>query len=508
MTSRGGAWIWVALVSACGGKVDEAPPSDTGARAGAGEVTGGAGSGGAESGGAGSGGAESGGAGSGGAESGGAESGGAESGGAESGGAESGGAESGGAESGGAESGGAESGGAESGGAESGGAESGGAESGGAESGGAESGGSAAGGAPAGGAATGGVTTGGLPNELLPCDFDYGPTTCPGVCEAIDVRRPNVLLLLDRSGSMADPPPDASWSKWEAVETALKGALADLEGSLNLGLLLLPSAPEGADPLCQVPEGADAITVAVGGGPETWEAFAAALQLNEPGGGTPMAAALERAREYFASGAGAELVGPRYVLLVTDGGPNCNDANVCDAEHCTVNLDGRCDYGNCCEYTTGAPRGEACLDDVAVLDRIEALRLLGVPTVVVGLPGTEVYAAYLDDFAVAGGLPTGGEPGYHAVPIGDDPAPVEAAFAAILSGLVPSCAIPLAEAPRADGLALAVAIDCELVPNDAASGWTYSPEPPTVTLHGELCARVTAFGAQRVDVVEGYVELR
>jgi len=42
----------------------------------------------------------------------------------------------------------------------------------------------------------------------------------------------------------------------------------------------------------------------------------------------------------------------------------------------------------------------------------------------------------------------------------------------------------------------------------ASYAWTCSSAPPTVTLYGELCDRITAFEAERVDVVEGFVEFR
>src|SRR5690606_14762035 len=100
----------------------------------------------------------------------------------------------------------------------------------------------------------------------------------------------------------------------------------------------------------------------------------------------------------FTRGEGRNLKGDRFVLLATDGGPNCGPDNTCDADACTPNLDGQCPAGegNCCEG-----EGLYCLDDAAVIEKIEALAEAGVATFVIGIPGTEQYASYLDDFAIA-----------------------------------------------------------------------------------------------------------
>jgi hypothetical protein len=99
------------------------------------------------------------------------------------------------------------------------------------------------------------------------------------------------------------------------------------------------------------------------------------------------------------NGAGADLEGEKYVLLATDGGPNCNPILRCEADECTVNLDGKCDSGgNCCETSTGAPLGERCHDDADV-PRGDLQLAMHNSHLRRGHPGTEVYTEYLDDFA-------------------------------------------------------------------------------------------------------------
>src|SRR5690606_24704447 len=154
--------------------------------------------------------------------------------------------------------------------------------------------------------------------------------------------------------------------------------------------------------------------------------------------------ALERAREDFTEGPGADLEGDKYVLLATDGGPNCNSDNTCDRMRCTPWLDGQgSEENNCC-----AGAGEYCLDDESVLETIEALRKADIPTFVVGIPGTERYAPYLDAFAEAGGVPSDGEHAYYAVPADGGVQGLVDVLHEITQLLVRSCEVELASRPR------------------------------------------------------------
>jgi hypothetical protein len=218
-----------------------------------------------------------------------------------------------------------------------------------------------------------------------------------------------------------------------------------------------------------------------------------------PGGGTPTAAALAAALTYFTQGEGAELKGDRYVLLATDGGPNCDRDNTCDADHCTPNLDGLCEEGNCCEG-----EGAYCLDDAAVVEQLEALSAAGIPTFVVGIPGTEKYAEYLETFAVSGGVVNpNGPPAYYAVSASGGVEQLTQTFVDITTHLVRSCDVDLGEAPREKKL-VNVAVDCEIVPFAEGAGWDIDPEMPTqLVIAGEACDRLKSEGARRVDVVYG-----
>jgi len=252
------------------------------------------------------------------------------------------------------------------------------------------------------------------------CDRFTGLDECGVTSVEATFSAANVLLVIDKSSSMDDQPEGFELKKWDALKAALAPALEAVQDEMAFGLLLYPFNQQSEIPLdcfdgcCQVPQGAAAIEVGVTSGTGSASKVMAALDAAAPGGGTPTAAALDAALAYFTTGDGKDLKGDRFVLLATDGGPNCGESNTaCSADHCTPNLDGLCPaaQGNCC-------RGEAsyCLDDVAVLQKIRALADASVPTFVIGIPGTEGYAAYLDAFATAGGVPNPKQrPAYYAV---------------------------------------------------------------------------------------------
>lgn len=332
---------------------------------------------------------------------------------------------------------------------------------------------------------------------------DAGPApTCGGMPFAASPVKADVLLVIDKSGSMAETPDGFGMDKWTAMRSALETALTMVKDDINIGLDLYPFPDE-----CTVPQGDD-VRVPVQEGGKALPKILDALDASDPSGGTPTAAALARARRYFTTGAGAALKGEHYVLLATDGGPNCNPKLACGADACTVNLDGQCPMAvdNCCDPTEAGAGAEAgCLDDAAGLAEIEALASAGVATFVVGIPGTEAYASSLDAFAVTGGRPNpDGPPAYFAVSAKGGATGLADVLGVITQGLITSCRFRLDSAPP-DPARLNVEIDGKAVPQTGADGWALdaSADPPTVVLKGATCARIQSEGAQSVQVVYG-----
>src|SRR6185295_7120061 len=232
-----------------------------------------------------------------------------------------------------------------------------------------------------------------------------------------------ILLVIDKSGSMTATPAGFSANKWTAMKTALTGALDQVKGGISFGLELFPNnlttpIPTSCTSECwDMPAGEAAIVVPVGSGTTTVPTILSKFDAM-PSGGTPTAAALKAAADYFTTGSGKSLTGDKYVLLATDGGPNGNSSLTCDQTSCTVNMD-RNETGGATNYCSASlvPDGpKSCLDEQASVAQLTAMATAGIKTFVVGIPGTDPYVATLDAMAVAGGAPASTtSPKYFAV---------------------------------------------------------------------------------------------
>jgi hypothetical protein len=343
---------------------------------------------------------------------------------------------------------------------------------------------------------------------------------CGAQTVAAKVRHPNMLIVLDKSGSTDTKPDGFNVSIWEGLKSALSSALDGAKDRIAFGLDLFPAPANpsaGAIPIndcndrcCEMPTAPD-LTVPIESGATGVPKIINALSATGPGGGTPTAAALARAYEYYTTGAGASLDGDKYVMLATDGGPNCNAGVHCDGDPnmCTFNLDKRCPPNgttvvNCCAGAANL----GCLDDKSTIDQITKLAGAGIKTFVVGIPGTEAYSSFLDQFATAGQETNpNGPPLYYRVDAAGGVAGLTKVFTDITTQLVTSCEIQL-DAPPRDPNQVNVAIDCQVVGSsgtDGTDGWILdqTTDPQKIVLQGTLCRWVQHQGAQRVDLVFG-----
>jgi hypothetical protein len=316
-------------------------------------------------------------------------------------------------------------------------------------------------------------------------------------------RQVNVLLVIDKSGSMSEQP--EGWSsadKWSALASALDEALSAVQEHMWFGMLLYPYPAESTAAACeqQIVESENWVDMAEG--TTSVPTILSTLESITPSGGTPTAAALAQAYDYFTNGDGADLEGDKVVLLATDGAPNCNAELTCDATSCVPNIDGICpeEVTNCCDADPGQ-----CLDDTATVGQIETLEQEGISTFVVGIPGSEAYATTLDEMALAGGVPnTEGTTDYFEVDVEGGAEGLADVLIEITRDLITSCELQLTSVPP-DLDKVNVEIENERVPQEPENGWELdeTTDPPTVVLKGETCSLVENEGVESIDITFG-----
>ena len=180
---------------------------------------------------------------------------------------------------------------------------------------------------------------------------------------------PNLYFIVDRSASMSDT--FGTESKSLAMRIATVGLVRRLGAEVNIGAAMFPGPGANDQDPCSagsevfpmqpgdVGVDADADT----NGPVT-SAFSRAINLM-PYGGTPTAATFVALTPTLLA-----LPGRTYVILATDGGPNCNSSATCGASQCIANIEGNCAEpdgtnccgGNCCDPNDSYIGPSQCLD--------------------------------------------------------------------------------------------------------------------------------------------------
>jgi hypothetical protein len=283
-----------------------------------------------------------------------------------------------------------------------------------------------------------------------PDDIDDIDDACTQT-EPIEVKPgepPDILFVVDKSGSM-DERLGSGDRKWPIMRDALQTVAAQYDDGIHFGLMLYPQGDE-----------CEAGTVRAEIAPQNAEAIAGALASTSPDGGTPTHTTLGNARAYFTGRPANDR--PRYVLLATDGEPNCGE----DDDEPTVN------------------------ESIAA---IQSLTSDGIDTFVLGFGGTvNNEPDTLRRMATAGG--TGD---YFAA---NSSAQLSAALDAIASEVgFASCSfrIDLGVTGASD---LEVTQDGAPVPHDpnGLEGWDYDPDNNTVTFYGAACESIRTGATDRV----------
>jgi hypothetical protein len=275
--------------------------------------------------------------------------------------------------------------------------------------------------------------------------------TC-GVQDFMLVRGnpPDLLIVQDRSGSMSADANDFPLfgakdpkSKWMQIVAAITQVAQSVK-SVQWGLMMY-----SADGQCAAPTQPD-VPVAAGNG----AAIKQALDAASPKGLTPTTAAIDSAVAYFSSG--IDNSGrARYILLATDGEPNCSD-------------------------------GSFGVDDAAAIQAVDKAAQAGIHTFVVGIGGKTGAEQTLAAMAMKGQEPNqaAGQKPYYSVSTTQDLVNVLTAIA----GQIVSCSYALDPAPPNPDL-VSIESNGAVVPRDPThvSGWDYGPMQTSIVFHGPYC---------------------
>jgi hypothetical protein len=334
---------------------------------------------------------------------------------------------------------------------------------------------------------------------------DSGEGNCGASKLTADPPIVNILLVIDKSSSMQDES-GSSKSKWLALSDGLTSALNQTKERVSYGMSFFPfgNDPQISPSTCETPKLSDPL-IPIADGAITVPKIVSALGRYAPAGGTPTAAALKAAGDYLIHGPGKDLRGTSYVLLATDGGPNCNGDLSCEAATCTLNMEGFDCGGNCCSAALDPQGPESCLDADASESAVRVLADAGIKTFVVGIPGSELYHATLDRLAQAGlEAQKKGPPYYYAVSPDGDTAGLADVLTRITSGVIATCQLQLGSTPP-DLDELNVNIDGQTIPQLGPDGWSVdtSTSPPTIVLKGATCEMMETRGARAVNVTFG-----
>lgn len=279
------------------------------------------------------------------------------------------------------------------------------------------------------------------------CVQDNGPNSCGG--QLFDATRvqANVLIVLDRSGSMMDPV--GGVPKWQTASAAVKQVTDKygMGGQIRFGLELFPGLAGSQKCIpgsVQVPVSDTSLA-----------AIQSALPATAAGNSTPIAASLNVAAQQ------TQLDDPtraNYVLLVTDGQENCSG------------------------------------DPVAP---VKQMFTRGIKTYVVGF-GSEVDRTRLSNMAKEGGTARATSPAYYQA---DDVATFMQAFDSVAKGAI-GCDFKLAQVPP-DPTKLYLYINGQPAPRDPTrtNGWEYTAATNRITLYGPTCDSVS--GGAHLNIVYG-----
>jgi hypothetical protein len=194
------------------------------------------------------------------------------------------------------------------------------------------------------------------------------------------------------------------------------------------------------------------------------------------GGGTPTTLALQKAVAYLKA---TPSMNPRYLVLATDGEPNCAAGG---------------------GGTRRGGGGFGANDDAAAIKAVGDALAAGYKTFVIGIATSGTADTTLTQMATAGGEPRMATPPYFPVSSRQDL--IDAL--GVITGLVTDCVFHLTMPPPSPS-DTAVNVGTNRVPRDPShmNGWDYGAANKTIQFYGPACEAVKAAAGQNVQIIFG-----
>ncbi len=314
----------------------------------------------------------------------------------------------------------------------------------------------------------------------------FCPTCCGEAVLQMEIITPNVVLVLDKSGSMVantwdgdGDPNTPAVTRWFSLYNVVEFIATNFNASMNLGVQLFPSEKAKTAytaEACPV-EGAPEVAVAPMNGASVLAALPAENAMAQIAGGTPTRSGMIAAIEHLQSKDDGL---PKYAVLVTDGAANCSPDAASESERFEV-------YDEALLGVVSAAAAEGIkvfVVGVDIKDEVSPVKADGNPD------GINTFAK-LNELADAGGVAKDdpNERFYNA----QSQVELQAALVAISQTLL-SCEIKLDPVPKFPNY-VEVSVDGIPYGNDQVSdcasedGWMYSsPAKDTILLCGKACA--------------------
>jgi hypothetical protein len=172
-----------------------------------------------------------------------------------------------------------------------------------------------------------GAVDAGADQGFVTTQFDLGCASSNAQAKLVPV---NLVVLLDRSGSMGDGVNGDPTLKWDPVTSAMEGFFADPQSlGMSASLTFFPAPNDICNPSVYYPLTSNPNTVLMRPLPDS-STFQQAIAANTPSGSTPTRPAILGAIDYAKDTRAANPGSRSAIVLVTDGDPDVCDSSVND----------------------------------------------------------------------------------------------------------------------------------------------------------------------------------